>query len=266
MTKIAYSLLLILAVATPASLYAVDCAFYGTVNGKKVTTKKCTIEKAGAQPYILAEVTDGRRPYGLDYSAISSRAGIKKGYVKILVFGPGKAMRTYTARGTMAVKENTNAAGALYSVVRGTLKSRDGKSMTINGSFTWYARALPAGPVTGIMAQEFGNVTCKDKKTKLTVWNKGYKIESLFLIQGGETANTTLTLPSDKPGAYTSPAVTLKIMHMKSIKGKLKMDFLNSTSLKVVIKERAGKKRITYTGTLKGSNGVVPVKGEFRGD
>jgi|GEM_PF-2567120 len=246
-----------------SQLFAMDCVFFGTINNRKVKTNKCKIEKAGTQPYILAQVSDGRKSYAVDFSAISSRPGRKYGYVKILHFPKGKPMVSYSARGTMDVKVNANAKNALYSKVDKTLQDRSGNTMKINGAFTWYTSAMPKGPVTGMISQRFGSVNCKAAKAKLTPWNDGYRLQVLFIVKGGETANTTIDFPSDKSGTYSGKKVSMQIMHFTMKNGKMSSDFLNKKSLKVTVKKINGRKFIKYKGTLKGSRGIIPVSGKF---
>ena len=122
---------------------------------------------------------------------------------------------------------------------------------------------MPKEPASGIMSQKFGSISCKETSTKLTPWNDGYRLQVLFLITDGETANTTIDFPSDEAGTYSGNSVDIQIMHFKMNNGNMSSDFISKQSLKVTVKEENGRKVITWQGKLKSKNGVIPVSGRF---
>ncbi len=237
------------------------CAFRGAINGIKVKSFRCEIERAGVMPYLLFGVKFKGHYYMVDLKGITFETGRKRFSIKLMKLKNGKVVSIFKGKSYGHVRK----VKSRYRGVRlqFELKNRRNEILRLNGIFMWDSRPLKTIKKTGLFVLKFSGKTAKKNNVKLTRWSNGFKINAIIIVKRGETINASIFFPSNKPGVYRGKNVKARIMHMV-FKKRLSSKLWKSLSCVVRVKTSGKSLRVFFSGIAKYKNRKMRFNGYYR--
>lgn len=244
--------------AAPAEpeLSAGSCAFIGQLNGKEARSFRGTIERAGAQPYLLLGLESAGQ-WLLDVSGLDT-----PGALSVKVVDP--VQRRFF--GVCAAKVQARGPETVGVVGPVVLRTQLGETLELRGALRWRPAEGQAS-YAGELELELDGRRLPKLAATLSPFNDQYRVHGLFQPAPGESCLVDLRLPAAEDGAWTAPEVSLGITWSQTGPDlEVQTRLLSAASLEArgAVVETAFSVR--FRGSLVDASGaVVPVLGRFVG-
>ncbi len=240
-----------------------SCFFQGLVDGKKIKSFRCDVERAGATPYLLVGIKYQKSYWMIDLNGIKGNPGNSLFSLSAMKLKGKKLVASYSSSSNFNIKLKREKEDILYIKSSFLAKSRMGQQIKIQGVFAWKKSIFPTKRGMGTLKLRFGSKKLKPVSTKVKPWSSGFQINYMYIVKGGETLNFNLEFPSIKKSAYKKMG-KCRIMHFKSNKtGKLSSAIYMGKDLKVRVQKFKGKLKISFKGWVRSKNGKKMLMGLF---
>ncbi len=239
-----------------------ECSFNGTINGKKAATVSCEIALAGSSPYLLISSESAGTRWLIDLTGITKKAGPVDISISVMEYRGNKMVRRFSAKEKVTVKKIDAKSGIRFFDGSFTL-AENGKSLIMEGRFSWNVTGFPTDPVHGNLSLQFGKIDLKPVGTTVTPWNSGFQVTKIFLVKPGETLKFTLNLPSINPGTYRGSGASLNLLHYYMENEQLKGGIVKGRRTKIIITKKYDKYTIRFNAEVVENGNTIPVTGQF---